>query len=86
MNALLLIVSVFMNLLSCGILRNEFCKKEIGSSADLYVFNAASSLMSAAALAVIALFTGGLGAPSLYTLLLAVVFGMATSLCAVLQL
>ena len=86
MNAMLLILSVVMNLLSCGILRNDFCKKEIRNDADLHVFNAFSSVLSAVTLAVIALFSGSLGLPSLYTLLLGVVFGIATALCAVLHM
>lgn len=86
MNAALLILSVLMNLFSCGILRNDFCKKEIRTPADLHVFNACSHLFSAAALAVIALLSGGLCAPSLYTLLLGVVFGVVTALCHVLNM
>ena len=47
MNAALLALSLVMNLLACGILRNEFCKRELASSADLYVFNAVSSARAA---------------------------------------
>lgn len=83
MNALLLIVSVIMNLLSCGILRNDFCKNEIKSNADLYAFNAVNSLISAATLAVIALVGGSLCLPSMFTVLWAIAFGMATALCAI---
>ena len=84
MNALLLTVSVIMNILSAGILRNDFCKKEIRSSADLHTFNAISSILSAAALALIALFGKSLCLPSMYTLGMGIVFGIATALCAVL--
>ena len=86
MNAVLLAVSVVMNLLSCGILRNDFCKKEIKGNADLNVFNGFSSLLSAGTLAVIALVMGQLTVPSLYTLALGVVFGLATALCAILHM
>lgn len=86
MNILLLVVSVIMNLLSTGILRNQFCKKEIQSGADLHVFNAVSSFLSAITLAVIALFGGSLCIPSLYTLGMGVVFGVVTALCAVLAM
>ena len=86
MNALLLTVSVIMNLLSAGILRNHYCKKDIASSADLHVFNAVSSVFSAITLALIALAGGSLSLPSLYTLLLGVVFGVVTALCAVLHM
>lgn len=86
MNGILLAVSVVMNLLSCGILRNDFCKKEIAGNADLNAFNSVSSLLSAAALAVIALVSGSLCAPSAYTLVLGIVFGIATALCAILHM
>lgn len=86
MNALLLTVSVIMNILSTGILRNDFCKKEIRSSADLHTFNAISSILSAVTLALIALFGKSLCLPSAYTLGMGVVFGIATALCAVLAM
>lgn len=86
MNGILLAVSVVMNLLSCGILRNDFCKREIAGNADLNAFNAVSSLLSAATLAVIALASGSLCAPSAYTLVLGVIFGIATALCAILHM
>ena len=86
MNWLLLAVSVVMNVLSCGILRNDFCKKEIAGNADLNAFNAVSSILSAVTLAVIAAVSGALSMPSVYTLLLGVVFGLATALCAILNM
>ena len=86
MNALLLTVSVLMNLLSCGLLRNHFCKKEIRCGADLQMFNALSSVLSAVTLAVIALVGGSLCMPSLYTAALGVVFGVITALSAVLAM
>ena len=86
MNWLLLAVSVIMNVLSCGILRNDFCKKEVAGNADLNAFNAFSSLLSAGTLAVIAALTGALCVPSLYTVLLGIIFGMATALCAILHM
>ena len=86
MNGLLLAVSVVMNLLSCGILRNDFCKKEIAGNADLNAFNSVSSLLSAGTLAIIALVSGSLCAPSAYTVVLGVVFGIATALCAILHM
>lgn len=86
MNALLLIFSVIMSLLSCGILRNEFCKKELAGNSDLYVFNTVNSLLSAVTLTVVAAISGSLCVPSMYTLLMGVVFGMATALCAILSM
>lgn len=84
MNVLLLIVSIFFNLLGYGILRNEFCKNVMDGKADLYAFNALGSLMSAVTLVVIAGISGSLCIPSMYTLLLGVVFGVATALCSIL--
>lgn len=86
MNALLLIVSVILSLLSCGILRNEFCKKELAGNSDLYVFNTVNSVLSAVTLAVVAAVSGSLCVPSMYTVLMGAVFGMATGLCAILSM
>ena len=86
MNAFLLAASVIMNLFSAGILRNHYCKTEIRSNADLHLFNAVSSAFSAVTLAVVAMAGGSLCIPSLYTLLLGVVFGIVTALCAVLHM
>lgn len=84
MNVLLLIVSIILSLLSCGILRNEFCKKELAGNSDLYVFNTVNSVLSAITLAIVAAVSGSLCVPSMYTLLMGTVFGMATGLCAIL--
>ena len=86
MNGLLLGISVVMNLLSCGILRNDFCKTGISNDADLNAFNCFTCLLSAAALAVIALVTGKLCAPSAYTLAMSAVFGLASALCSILHM
>lgn len=86
MNALLLIFSVIMSLLSCGILRNEFCKKELAGNSDLYIFNTVNSLLSAITLTIVAAISGSLCIPSMYTLLMGIVFGMATALCAILSM
>ena len=86
MNAFLLIFSVIMSLLSCGILRNEFCKKELAGNSDLYIFNTVNSLLSAITLVIVAAVSGSLCIPSMYTLLMGVIFGMATALCAILSM
>lgn len=86
MYALLLVLSIFLNVLSCGVLRNDFCKKEIESPADLHAFNAFSSLLSALTLLIVALVSGSLCLPSMFTLLMGVIFGIATALCAVLHM
>ena len=85
MNGILLTVSVIMNLLY-SILRNAFCKKDIKNNADLQIFNAVSSFISAITLAVIALVSGSLTMPSTYTLLLGIVFGIATGLGSIMNL
>ena len=86
MNAILLTVSIFMNLVSYGIVRNAFCKKDVSSNCDLHIFNALSSLLSMATLLVICLAASSLSRPSAYTLLLGIVFGLCTALCAVLNM
>ena len=86
MNAILLTISIFMNLVSYGIVRSAFCKKEVGSNCDLHLFNAASSLLSMAALAIVCLAGSSLSRPSLYTVLLGIVFGLCTALCALLNM
>ncbi|MBQ6419611.1 MAG: EamA family transporter [Clostridia bacterium] len=83
MNIILLIFSIAMNLLSCAFLRNDYCKREIRNPRDLYVFNACSGAVSAVVLLLISLIMGDFCAPSLYTLVLGIVFGVATALCAV---
>lgn len=81
MNALLLTVSVFLNVVT-AILRNSFCKTDVRSDADLHLFNAASAWISMAVLAVIGISHGGLTEPSAYTLGMGMLFGAATWLCA----
>lgn len=86
MNALLLAASIFLALLGYGILRNEFCKNLQENHADLYSFNIVSSLLSAVTLVIITMCTGSLGVPSLYTVLMGALYGLATALCAVLSM
>lgn len=83
MNVFLLVFSILMNGLTCGIMRTDYCKKHIRNHAELYLFNAVCSILSAAALAMIAAVSGSLAAPSAYTLLMGVIFGLATALCAI---
>lgn len=74
---LLLAFSVCITLTFC-IIRNSISKKHIKNSADLQLFNAISSAASAVLLIVFALVTGA-AAPSLYTVILGVVFGVFTA-------
>lgn len=74
---LLLAFSVCITLTFC-IIRNSISKKHIKNSADLQLFNAISSAASAVLLIVFALVTGA-AAPSLYTVVLGVVFGVFTA-------
>ena len=75
-----------MNLFSYGIVRNEFCKKDVRSNSDLNIFNALSSLISMVTLAAVSACTSTLTIPSLYTILLGIVFGISTALCAILNM
>lgn len=74
---LLLAFSVCITLTFC-IIRNSISKKHIKNGADLQLFNAISSAASAVLLIVFALVTGA-AAPSLYTVVLGVVFGVFTA-------
>lgn len=74
---LLLAFSVFITLTFC-IIRNSISKKHIKNRADLQLFNAVSSAASAVLLIVFALVTGA-AAPSPYTIILGVVFGVFTA-------
>ncbi|MBE5765619.1 MAG: hypothetical protein E7335_00380 [Clostridiales bacterium] len=85
MNAILLTVSVIMNLLY-SVLRNSFCKKSQPNNSDMQVFNAVSSLISAITLAMIALVSNTLTMPSTYTLLLGIVFGIVTGVSSIMNL
>ncbi len=80
---LLLVVSIVLNLISCSILRTKFCKNEVASGADLYLFNGFSSLLSAVTLIFVCAVSGVLAVPSVYTLMMGIVFGIATAVCAV---
>lgn len=86
MNALLLAISIIMNLISYGIVRNEFCKKDVRNNSDLNIFNALSSLISMVTLIIISACTSSLAIPSLYTILLGIVFCISTALCAILNM
>ena len=82
-NYLLLALSLAMNLLSCAVIRNDFCKKRVRTQADLHFFNAAAALVSVFSFALAGVFTGGLTFPSAYTLWMGAVFGAVTAACAV---
>lgn len=82
-NILLLIVTLAANVISTCIIRNKFCKDDMKNNADLQLFNAVSSMFAAIVLLIIAVVTDELVLPSLYTLFLGAVFGLATALCAV---
>ncbi len=86
MNAVLLTLSIIMNLISYGVVRNEFCKEDVKNNSDLSIFNAISSLVSMVILTVICAVSSSLSLPSMYTILLGIVFGLSTALCAILNL
>ena len=58
MEYVLLGISVLCEVLATGILRNAYCKKHVKNSADLYLFNAVSSVVTLAGLALISAFGG----------------------------
>ena len=83
MEYLLLAASVLLNVLACGILRSAYCRKHVKNSADLHLFNAVSSVVTMAGLALISALGGSLCMPSLYTALFGVLFGLVTAGCAI---
>lgn len=78
----LLSVSLVITL-TYSVLRNYFSKITVKTAADYYIFNAATSLISAAVLLAL---SGGFRAPSVFTLLLGTAFGVATALAAIFNL
>lgn len=83
MNVALLIVSILMNVAANSVLKNDFCKKEVKNNADLYAFNAMTSVFAVITLGVMAIVMGSLTSISAYTVLLGLVFGLVTALCAI---
>ncbi|MDF2685801.1 MAG: protein of unknown function transrane [Clostridia bacterium] len=79
---LLLFISVIITLIY-GILRNYYSKKNVKTVTDYYAFNFLSSILSTVIL--IAL-SGGIQLPSLYTLILGIIFGIVTALAAIANL
>jgi len=79
MNWFLLTFSIVMETIANGILRNEYSKKEIKNAADLYLCNSVASLGAAVTLAIVALIMGANLVPSLYTVLMAILFGLVTA-------
>lgn len=79
---LLLVISVLITLIY-GVLRNYYSKKNVKTVTDYYAFNFLSSILSAIVL--IAL-SGGIQLPSMYTLILGIIFGMVTALAAIANL
>ncbi len=83
MEYVLLGASVLSELFATGIFRNAYCKEHVKNSADLYLFNAVSSIVTLAGLALISAIGGSLCMPSLYTALFGVIFGLVTAGCAI---
>ena len=82
MNGLLLLLSVIMNVVAYGIVRNDFCKRDVKCDTDLHRFNMLSSLISMIVLLIICGLSKNLVWPSRYTLYMGAVFGISTALCA----
>jgi len=83
MQYFILATSVIMEMLSTGILRNSFCKNRMKSNADLQMFNALSSVVTLLCLLGLYIATGTLCVPSMFTILLGIVFGCITGLAAI---
>ena len=79
MTAYLLLTISLLAGLTYNILRNLCMKKYIRAQADNYRFNALSGLFTSAVLVVMMCMQGGLHMPSLYTLLLGLLFGAVTA-------
>ncbi len=86
LNVSLLLFSLAMNLVSCAVIRNDFCKKRVKNNADLYLFNAVSALVSLVCFLVLGAVQKTLMLPTLYTFGMGAVFGAATAFCAVLSM
>lgn len=82
-NVFLLIVSILMNVAANSVLKNDFCKKEVKNNADLYAFNAMTSILAMATLVIIGMVMGSLTSVSAYTVLFGLVFGIVTALAAI---
>ncbi len=76
-NYILLVVSVIITL-TYGLIRNDFSKKHVQSALDYRIFIAISSYVSTLVLLVIAVITKAT-LPSVYTLVLGIVFGLLTA-------
>lgn len=86
MTAYLLLTISLLAGLTYNILRNLCMKKYIRAQADNYRFNALSGLFTSAVLVVMMCMQGGLHMPSLYTLLLGLLFGAVTAGAAILNM
>ncbi len=82
-NYFILAVSVFFDLLACGILRNSFCKNRVKSNSDLHVFNILSSVVTLAVMFIAYAIAGMLCVPSFFTVGIGLIYGVATALCAI---
>lgn len=85
-NYLLLLTAICIHTLSCGILRNDFCKKNIKNNSDLQLFNATSSVVSVIVLIFISLAQHTLTVPSTYTVILSVGFGIVSAMFIILNM
>ena len=78
-NIALLILSLGLGL-SSTLMSNRFMKRHLPSGVDCLRFNALSSLSSVVVLMIVMLFTTGLQLPSLYTVGMALIYGVLTAL------
>ncbi len=84
-NYLLLLLSLAAGL-TYNVVRNLSMKKHIRTQAENYLFNTVSALFTAAVLFIMTAVQGEMRLPSLYTLLLGLLFGAVTALTAILNM
>lgn len=79
-SVVLLLISITLNFFSYGIARKVLSEKHIRSAGDLHVYNTISSLISALTLAVVCFFTSSLTLPSVYTVMLGLLYGLSSAM------
>lgn len=85
-NYILLTVTILSSILACAVARNNFSKKCVSHTGDLYLFNTVSAFLSLATLTAISLVKGELCVPGAYTAIMGALYGLATALFTLLNM
>ena len=85
-NYILLAVTILSSVLACAVARNDFSKKCVSHTGDLYLFNTVSAFLSLATLTAISLVKGELCVPGAYTAVMGAAYGLATALFTLLNM